>query len=199
MDCGADPLRSSTGTPPCRASRPASVKFICLWLPLLLLLGCQKKDPTPEEQLPPDTQTGANTFGCLVNGQAWTPKGNNGTSNYSVSYDTGINGGIFSLQTYRYPDASNAFQSIALDVSSNLQVGSYSFRSPQRTRAVFNDTKIRCYWSSADSATTYRRGTLIITRLDRQAGIVSGTFSFTLYKPGCDSIRVTKGRFDKRL
>ena len=172
--------------------------------PLLLaaLLGlsqCKKKsDPAPMDQLPPITQTGANTFGCLVNGQAWMPKGYNGTSNYSVSYDKGINGGIFSLQTYRYPDASNTFQSIALDVSSNLQVGSYSFQNPQRTRAVFNDTG-RCYWSSADSATIYRRGTLTISRLDLQAGIISGTFAFTLYKPGCDSIRVTQGRFDKKL
>ncbi len=40
---------------------------------------------------------------------------------------------------------------------------------------------------------------LTITRLDLQAGIISGTFSFTLYKPGCDSVCVTDGRFDKRL
>jgi hypothetical protein len=166
---------------------------------LLGLSQCKKKDPAPVDQLPPATQTGANTFGCLVNGQVWTPKGSDGTSNYSISYDSGLNGGIFNLQTYRYPDASNYFQSIALDVTSNLQVGNYSFRSPQRTRAVFNDTKTNCYWSSRDSATTYRRGTLTITRLDRQAGIISGTFDFTLYKPGCDSIRVTQGRFDKKL
>ena len=38
-----------------------------------------------------------------------------------------------------------------------------------------------------------------ITRLDRQAGVVSGTFWFTLYKSGCDSIRVTDGRFDRKL
>ncbi|UOQ73225.1 hypothetical protein [Hymenobacter cellulosilyticus] len=45
----------------------------------------------------------------------------------------------------------------------------------------------------------YRRGSLTITRLDLTAGIISGTFSFTLYKPGCDTIRVTNGRFDKQL
>ena len=114
-------------------------------------------------------------------------------------YDPALNGGNLNLKTYRYPDASSDFQAITLDISANLQVGSYSFRSPQRTRAVFNDTKINCYWSSADSATPYRRGTLTITRLDKQAGVVSGTFWYTLYKPGCDSIRVTQGRFDKKL
>ena len=45
----------------------------------------------------------------------------------------------------------------------------------------------------------YRRGTLIVTRLDLRAGIIAGTFDFTLYKPGCDSVRVTNGRFDRKL
>ena len=44
-------------------------------------------DPDPASQLPLATQTGANTLGCLVNGQPWTPQGNNGSSNYTVSYD----------------------------------------------------------------------------------------------------------------
>ena len=173
---------------------------IYLLLPLLgVLLSCRKDDPNPVDQLPPATQTGANTFGCLVNGRAWTPQGNDGTSNYSVVYDAGLNGGLFDLKTYRYPGGTNDFQSISLDITSNAQVGSYSLGNAQQTRVVFQDTKTNCYWSSRESATTYRRGTLTITRLDLRAGIVSGTFAFTLYRPGCDSVRVTQGRFDKRL
>lgn len=45
----------------------------------------------------------------------------------------------------------------------------------------------------------YRRGTLNITRPDRSAGIIAGTFEFTLAQPGCDTIKVTQGRFDKKL
>ncbi|MDQ2770915.1 MAG: DUF6252 family protein [Bacteroidota bacterium] len=172
--------------------------------PLLLaaLLGlsqCHKKDPEPVDQLPPATQTGANTFGCLVNGQVWTPQGYNGRSNYSVSYDAGLNGGVFDLSVYRYNPGSPDEQSLVLYANQAARAGDYSFRSPQRTRASFEDDKTNCYWSSRDSATTYRRGTLTITRLDLQAGIISGTFSFTLHKPGCDSVRVTNGRFDKKL
>jgi len=175
--------------------------------PLLLaaLLGlsqCKSSDPYPADpasQLPPATQTGANTFGCLVNGQVWTPQGYNGTSNYSVVYDSNLNNGNFDLMSYRYPDASNNFQSISLNILSNTSLGSHSFRSNHNTRSVFNNTKTNCYWSSRDSATTYRRGTLTITRLDLKAGIISGTFDFTLYQPGCDSVRVTQGRFDKKL
>lgn len=59
-------------------------------LSLCLLLTqcsqCKKDDPAPEEQLPPATQTGANTLGCLVNGQPYTPGGYKGTANYAVLY-----------------------------------------------------------------------------------------------------------------
>ncbi|WP_162550068.1 hypothetical protein [Hymenobacter nivis] len=58
-----------------------------LLLSLALLLGCKKTEQAPADQLPPATQTGANTLGCLVNGQPWTPQGYNGSSNYSVVYD----------------------------------------------------------------------------------------------------------------
>ena len=43
--------------------------------------GCKTNDPAPKlpptqlDLLPPETQTGQRTFGCLVNGQAWTPAG----------------------------------------------------------------------------------------------------------------------------
>ncbi|WP_210514209.1 hypothetical protein [Hymenobacter terricola] len=55
--------------------------FFLALLALLTQGGCNKKDPAPDppasplDQLPPETQTGQHTFGCLVNGQAWTPAG----------------------------------------------------------------------------------------------------------------------------
>ena len=38
----------------------------------LLLFNCENNDP--EEQLPPITQTGANTFGAIVDGRIFVPK-----------------------------------------------------------------------------------------------------------------------------
>ena len=166
----------------------------------LLLTQCKSDDPSPESQLPPATQTGANTFGCLVNGQAWTPRGSDGTANYTVSYDTAPTGGVFDIHTYRiYGREANEFQNITLFASRVNGPGSYSFRDTLQNRASFNDQKPQCYWDSQETKTTYRHGTLTITRLDLKAGVISGTFAFTLYKPGCDSIRVTNGRFDKKL
>ena len=37
---------------------------------------CKKKSTNPIDELPPETQTGANTFGCLVDGKAFKPAGN---------------------------------------------------------------------------------------------------------------------------
>ena len=71
---------------------------LLLYPALLLLTQCSKckNDPQPNDpasQLPPATQTGANTFGCLVNGQPYTPKGNTGASNFGVTYDPSFRGG----------------------------------------------------------------------------------------------------------
>src|SRR5256885_12886567 len=63
---------------------------------------------SPSETLPAATQTGANTFGCLVNGKVWLPKGNVGTSNMSPSYDPNFNGkAIFDIATYRILSNTN--------------------------------------------------------------------------------------------
>ena len=165
---------------------------------VLLLSACAKDDP--EAQLPAETRNGANTFGCLVNGKPWTPQGNDGTANYTVSYDRVSTGETLDIRAYRiYESGTNDFQNIVLFATQLNGAGTYSLASSQHTRASFNEQSKSCYWSSRDSTTTYRRGALTITRLDMQAGIVSGTFWLTLYKPGCDSIRVTNGRFDKKL
>ena len=53
--------------------------------------------------MPPATQTGANTFGCFVNGQPYTHSGNNGTANYAMLYGPGFHRGIcryLLLRTY---------------------------------------------------------------------------------------------------
>lgn len=172
--------------------------FLLLLLPLALLLGCKKEGANPADQLPPATQTGANTLGCLVNGQPWTSQGNDGTSNYSISYDQS-RAGVFALQTYRYQQKPNDnYQYIILEASRLYAPKTYSFQDSLNTRAVIYDKITGCDLSSDDKA-TYHKGTLTITRLDLQAGIIAGTFDFVLAKPGCDTVRVTQGCFDKRL
>ena len=174
--------------------RPAAL----LLAALLGLSQCKKNDPDPVDQLPPATQTGANTFGCLVNGQAWTPRGNDGFSNYSVSYDPTFRQGALSVAAYRLSGSGIDQQTVGFSSDSVRSTGVYTLKKGGKHQAGVVDRTTKCQYYSLDKD-TYGRGSFTITRLDLQVGIISGTFAFTLYKPGCDSIRVTNGRFDRKL
>jgi len=89
------------------------------------LAQCKKYDPSPEEQLPPATQTGANTFGCLLNGQPWSPSGFNGVDNYRLTYDPTYHGGSLQLRTYRYVPALSANQDMIITGSPISKTGVY--------------------------------------------------------------------------
>jgi hypothetical protein len=166
---------------------------------LLGLSQCKHANPAPVDQLPPATQAGANTFGCLVNGQAWTPRGNAGFSNYQVDFDPTYKGGTLIIHTVCYDNAGINFQSIHFGGVSVNQIGDYALHSPT-CYAEFSDTGRPSACSSyPDGQSSSCQGNMTVTRMDRSAGIVSGTFSFTLAHAGCDTIKVTQGRFDKKL
>ncbi|QNH62139.1 DUF6252 family protein [Hymenobacter sediminicola] len=179
----------------------STMRKLLLYSAILLLTQCSKckdNDPNPLEQLPPATQTGANTFGCLVNGQAWTPKGYTGSSNNSVSYDPGYRFGTLNISAYRYQSKeASSREDITLFSDSLKTAGIYPLTRPGRQEGLFSGQTGQCDFYARD--THYRRGKLTITRLDIPGRVISGTFEFTLAKPGCDTIRVTKGRFDYKL
>lgn len=153
-------------------------------------LGCRPNNPNPVDQLPRATQTGANTFGCLVNGHPWTPQGNNGRSN-SIYYNPIYRKGALNIGTYWYAGTGvNDVQYITLASDSLKTIGEYQLTITGHQEALFVDGRTNCLFLG---------GALTLTRLDLVAGVISGTFRFTLYKPGCDSVRVIQGRFDKKL
>lgn len=165
------------------------------------LNSCRSEDPTPLEQLPPATQEGLNTLGCLVNGKAWLPDGSDGNhgSNLSVSYTSSTTpdglGGHFDLRTYRYTKDTDQYINL---YARNLHVGVYLITDTVNTRVWLEDGKTGCYYESR-RYTTYRAGNITITKIDTRKGIIAGTFEFTLVVPGCDTLRVTDGRFDKGI
>jgi len=61
------------------------IHLIFLSIFFISIAGCKKHKSNPIDQLPPATQTGANTLGFLLNGEPWTPKGWDGsTTNLSL-------------------------------------------------------------------------------------------------------------------
>ncbi|MDB5233680.1 MAG: hypothetical protein JWR44_673 [Hymenobacter sp.] len=177
---------------------PIMLRRLPLYLCLLLLTQCSKctqDDPSP--QLPAATQTGANTFGCLVNGQVYTPAGRVGLGqNFYVSYDQAFNGGSLVVGTYRATASTRTALSI---IAANIRgPGTYSFGPGAGIYGDYSDQNrsVPCDTYYGGDTRTFSRGTLTITRLD---GIIAGTFEFTLAKPGCDTLRVTQGRFDGKM
>jgi hypothetical protein len=170
------------------------------YLALLLLTQCGKSTdtPVPLDELPPATQTGANTFGCFVNDQVWTPGNRNATVTYALNY----NNGNLELTVYRVPDANSARrQTLALGVNFVTRAGTYPLDlAATASGASFTDRAQPAPCNSFSYVDiSFRTGTLTVTRLDQQAGIIAGTFKFTLAKSGCDTVRVNNGRFDQKF
>lgn len=90
--------------------------FPFMWLVTLGLLfhSClHPKEPTAP-QLPPETQTGANTFGCYVNGQLWLPEGKPmaGASNFRIDYDPTLSKGFLVINADKINKSQNRNTSI---------------------------------------------------------------------------------------
>ncbi|OGX84877.1 hypothetical protein [Hymenobacter glacialis] len=169
---------------------------------LLGLSQCHKKsDPTPPPQnpvslLPPETQTGQRTFGCLLNGQPWTQAGSpfNGPvlaaewyqNRLSISCRRAINNANGSPHTN---------QSIEFAIDPVAGPGNYQLKDSKQNLLVFSDFLTNCQYLTGSGQVA----TVQITRWDPVARIVSGRFAFTLETPGCGRVTVSEGRFDTRF
>ena len=106
-----------------------------IWLLLLALCSifasCKKDKITnsqlaESEKLPPITQTGANTFGCLVNGIAWLPNGTkpqSGGSNIELYVDPTFQGGAFYVTGHQY---NGPYQTVAFGSSKCINGGYFT-------------------------------------------------------------------------
>jgi hypothetical protein len=169
---------------------------LCVIFLAIFLQSCDLFDSaTKKEILPLATQEGKNTFGCLVNGKVWLPKGNNSTSNLDASYDPTFENGSFDLGAYRINNDTDQF--IAIGGKNVNTIGTYTFTQDiDSPGALLNDKKTNC---SYNEQVNIVEGQFTLTRLDIPSQIVSGTFEFVLAKPGCDTIKVTQGRFDMKV
>ena len=154
--------------------------------------------PTPKEELPPITQEGKNTFGCLVNGKLWLPKGYNGTSNLDASYDPSFMGGAFNLSTYRIDGDFREY--ITLGSDSISKSGTYDVNPKGRFLTFYSKLNSKGAGCDLSDFTIVKsKGKVTIIKLDLISQVVAGTFEFTIYKPNCDTIKVTQGRFDMKF
>jgi len=135
---------------------------------------------------------GKNTFGCLVNGNVWLPKGDLFVSGINADYTSGkflVLGASIRSSSY-----SSSFSFLIFDPILNNKT--YILKDTSIARAVFYERVSNNKSCSYENYQVFD-GSLTITKFDTKKSIVSGTFQFSTYNPSCgDTIKVTQGRFD---
>lgn len=179
--------------------------FITLFVSTLILQSCWEEVHPDYLQLPDITETGENTFGCLINGEIWAANGPPGCFycgpnpsarvDYSYIYDTSS---IGYRPDYLYLGARNSYQDIisqkiqiVLIIDYTFNVGDPILLNDPSVRFEFLDEQNNC-WLESDSTTN---GFLQINRYDVDEGIVSGIFEASL-SDSCTTVEITEGRFD---
>ena len=124
---------------------------------LLCAASCKKEKIAEIDKLPAATQTGANTFGCLVNGKVFVSKGYDGTGrqNPHVQYDYDLNGQPYvSISAIQFLE--NSTQNYCDIVFRNLTTtGNYSFPTGFENFVAWQSILANCYTPAYD--TTVRK------------------------------------------
>jgi len=161
---------------------------------LLLNSKCKKEN---EPQLPPETTTGAMTFGCKVNGKVFVTKASlDGPAISANYYYTGSGPGegwFFFLYGANRVDAPRT--SIAIETDSLLLLQGNSYPLKKGKGFVVGSALISIIpydMGLSDS------GELKITKHDQLQRILSGRFSFTATNVNGEKLIITEGRFDVR-
>ena len=162
-------------------------KLLLILLTTFSLNSCDKEDDKPKtelEKLPPATQTGAQTFGCLIDGKAFVVSN---TSNQTAIYPGGV------LQIGGSIDNSDMDVNIILRISESISINTnYSLTNIPFNQSLFINNGNGCYYDFANTIS----GSVTITNFDQTNFIISGTFNFSTETNECENIIITNGRFD---
>ena len=172
----------------------------------MFISSCKKAEE--DNELPPATQTGANTFGCKINGVNWIANGSNDIFNPQALWggisatDTSFSQLLKQYKLQLYLSAYNLNRS-SFDLVTGCEpnVGTYFFNRTTRPEpAESNYINYGAFsgmggWYMTDSTHT---GSITITKYDRDNFILSGTFQFdALDKLTGKVLHITEGRFDR--
>jgi hypothetical protein len=179
--------------------------LLILLLTTFALSCCNKDDETKPktelEKLPPATQTGANTAGCLVNGVAFLPKGYFPTGNLFFFYKDGKD---FSLSI-----RESTIQ-VSNEIIKNISIASLNQNLHDNVGVTFSlkeygaNSKYATYIIDAEAppspnhytTTSTVIGEFKITYHNFNNAILSGTFWFDSINSNGEIVKIREGRFD---
>lgn len=171
---------------------------------------CKKdKMPTnPVDQLPPETQIGANTFGCLVDGKIFLPKGPSLgpilqcayqylNTNYSKGY-------FFQLSATEKGSGAGGCELFSISLGTDslqvfqgqiYQLVDYAKSNAAAQYSNFYDCGQFVNYNTSNQTI----GQLSLKKFDEVNQIASGTFWFNAVSKNGDTVHVTDGRFDMQF
>jgi hypothetical protein len=164
----------------------------------LVLLSCNKD----VEELPPATDTGAQTFGARVDGKFWIPKGFGvvPTSPILEARFENTNNLVINARNFAGQPTETEFEIYLFNVTGpgtyNLNVNTGKYPGHSGNYAYYIERKFHPLneWITNSQYT----GTVRLTKVDRENKIVAGTFEFNAITMEGDPkpLSVTDGRFD---
>lgn len=163
--------------------------LLFLFATVFTLSSCDKDDNKPKtelEKLPPATQTGARTFGCLLDGVAFVPTKSNCSSFYQY-----VNGYYFSLQGTAYVNKESFLLGLSTD---NLKIEEGKTYILQNK--IDGNASGKYFDDLPNRTTSNEKGEMTITKLDFTKHIVSGTFFYDIKDSKGMIHKIREGRFD---
>ena len=183
-----------------RSRDVGATKGLLLLFATLFATACADDDLQPRRnetnlealnRLVPITQTGAGTFGCLLNAELWIPE--------AVFEEEAVDARYFdskntTIVTDKQPISDNRDQRIV--IGSVFTVGS---KTSLKSLSKWTDSNRsgECRRIYVDTTMT---NYMLVTHFDQSNKIISGLFEAIMTNPDCpqDTIKITEGRFDLR-
>jgi hypothetical protein len=156
----------------------------------ILITACKKEQV---DALPKATQEGKNTFGCLIDGQAFLPQ-----KSQALILQPQPDEPLFTWYLKRQFDvlATGNGRKVFIRITGVVRAGTYTLVDARPGESYGS-----CRIGSAEYFTNVAAsGQVIISRFDSVAKIAAGTFQFTAldYQSG-KTLTIADGRFDVRL
>jgi hypothetical protein len=153
---------------------------------LLTLLSCNK------DKLPKATQTGANTFGCKVNGKIYLPKNSSALfASDPIHVDNSPTLG-FIISGSQNNGTNQLSYTVQIQAPYITSTGTYDLKTYPYGEYSLDNSPHQFFKTNQSYS-----GQLTITRCDNGNKIYSGTFFFTAIDNATgQTVKVTDGRFD---
>lgn len=171
------------------------MKNLLFLITLSLTMSCCNNDndkPVAEiDKLPPATQTGANTVGCLLDGKAFLP--GNQTNSTNCFYQL-VGGEYYFVMAFGKTDSN----SITVDLGVGTQKLQIQQDGIYNLFELFDNNAYGGYsFGTFNTYTTHTHtGELTITKLNEINHIVSGTFWYDIVDFQGNLHQIREGRFD---